>query len=104
MKDLKKWQNQIEWSVAQNEISRERLFTVMRDKTNELQDIVNRNSKSITKKVDVNNLPTDPVYFFEDDRPKKGLIRNAQGIACDVWGDEVKTYISENDMIELFNK
>jgi len=36
--NLKEWQGVIETKVGCNEISKPRLFTVMRDKTNELQE------------------------------------------------------------------
>ena len=54
------------------------------------------------QKVDVNNLPLDSVYFYEDGRPKLGRIFNLDGIACDIWGDEVKSYITQDDMIKAF--
>jgi len=40
MNELKKWQNMIECEIARDEICRSRVFTVMRNKTNELQERV----------------------------------------------------------------
>ena len=53
-------------------------------------------------KVDIYNLPKEPVYFYEDSRPKIGRLFNKYGIVCNMRGNEVKSYIIEADMIKAF--
>ena len=55
MTKLKEWQNNIESQVAQQEFTISRLFTVMRDKQNELEEQLNK-FKSLVKPAHKNTL------------------------------------------------
>jgi len=86
---LKEWQNSIECKVAQNEISTARLFTVMRDKQNELEKQLEQ-YKSLVKTVDADNLPAGEVLAIDSTKE----VMSSNGL----WADAFSTVWAENDI------
>lgn len=113
MSELKKWQNEIEVSVGCHELTAPRLFTVMRDKTNELQKKLD-SFESLVKTVDPDNLPDcdvlalndegeffttcfiksdgDVEYYYSDNFTM-GYVKNKM---------RVTQYVEQKDLLELF--
>ena len=105
---LKEWQNSIECKVAQNEISTARLFTVMRDKQNELEKQLEQ-YKSLVKTVDADNLPNGEVLIKSYNDVYLGEIslntdNNLTLTECDDTKLNINNsthYIEQKDLIEL---
>jgi len=112
MSELTEWQNRIEVAVGCHELTAPRLFTIMRDKTNELQKQIDA-FESIAKTVDPDNLPhkTERNLVLLVGGPALGYIRN------DLSGDTYfytlaatkyakltssDKYITQKDLMELF--
>ena len=110
MSELKEWQNMIEYEVACDEISRSRLYTVMRDKQNELEKQLQQ-YKSLVKTVDADNLPYETDVI--------GIDANMQFILSDgIWIDclgsvsagyelgkmtGITHYIEQKDLLKLIS-